>query len=81
MSKIKSILHDYSNQAIAQITGYPVEHVHMFRKNDIDHYIIRIDKFGRGIPTRTVMESRIIELITKYEKNKNKLFASSLANG
>lgn len=78
--KIKDILKKYSNLTIAQITGIPAEHIHMFRKNDVDHYAVRTDKLGRGIATRGVMEAKIIEKITLYEKNKNKLFAYSLAN-
>lgn len=67
MKSIRTILKDYSNTALANITGYPEDHIKMFRKNDIDHFAIRTDKLGRGIPTRSVMENIIEERINKHE--------------
>jgi hypothetical protein len=75
MKGINKILAEYSNQSLSVITGIPVEHIKMFRKNDIDHYAIRTDSTGRGIPTRGVMEKIIVEkvndneLVTKRSKN------------
>lgn len=75
MKSIRTILRDYSNTALATITKYPEEHIKMFRKNDVDHYAVRTDKYGRGIPTRSVMENIIEERVNDYEeqikKNKN----------
>ncbi|MFA5803669.1 MAG: hypothetical protein WC879_03405 [Melioribacteraceae bacterium] len=74
MKSIRDILKSYSNTSLAQITGYPDEHIHMFRKNDIDHFAIRTDKTGRGIPTRPVMEDIIEEKVNKYEKELKRKF-------
>lgn len=80
MSTIKNILQKYSNQSLSQITGYPVEHIHAFRKNDIDYYAVKTDKLGRGIPTRSVMESKIIERINEYERKKKLMSAYALSS-
>ena len=61
MQNIRSILRNHSNATIAARSGYPEEFIHMFRKNDIDHFQIRIDSEGRGIPTRNVLERKILE--------------------
>ena len=67
MKSISTILRERSNASLATITGYPVEFIKMLRKNDIDHYAIRTDKTGRGIPTRGVMENIIEERVDQYE--------------
>ena len=83
MKPINKILSGYGNQTLSTITGYPVEFIKMFRKNDVDHFAIRTDPLGRGIPTRGVMENRIIEKVNQYEnqikKNKNSIIRYSLA--
>jgi hypothetical protein len=68
MNRIRNILKTYSNTSLATITGYPVEHIHMLRKNDIDHFAIKTDPLGRGIPTRSVMENIIEQRINNYER-------------
>ena len=67
MKTINKILSEYGNQTLSIATGYPVEHIKMFRKNDVDHFAIKTDALGRGIPTRRVMEARIIEKVNQYE--------------
>ncbi len=61
MLSIKTILRNHSNATIAARTGYPENFIHMFRKNDIDHFSIRTDNEGRGIPTRSVLEQKILK--------------------
>ena len=70
MLRIKSILKNYSNDKIAAVTGYPVNHIRLLRKNDVDEFAIRTDKTGRGIPTKSVFEKRIIEKFEAYEAQK-----------
>jgi len=67
MKQISKILSEYGNQTLSTVTGYPVNHIKMFRKNDIDHFAVKTDSTGRGIPTRGVMERRIIEKVNQYE--------------
>lgn len=61
MLSIKKILKLHSNGTIAARSGYPEDFIHRFRKNKIDEFAIQIDEEGRGIPTRAVLEKRILE--------------------
>ena len=80
MKQITSILKEYGNQALSTITGYPVEHIKMFRKNDIDHYAIKTDSLGRGIPTRRVMETKIVEKVNQHEDQVKQKRCSFISN-
>lgn len=64
MQTIKTILRNNSNAGIAAQTGYPESFIHKLRKNEIGN-LITIDKDGRGIPSRTVLENKILEKFNK----------------
>lgn len=79
---IKLILKTYSNQTLASVTKYPVEQIQMFRKNDVDHFAVRTDSKGRGIPTRGVMENAIIQKVYEYElEHENKFNGVNYGKG
>lgn len=61
MLSVKTILSKYSNAAIADRSGYPNDIIHMLRKGQVDEFTIKQLPGGRAIPTRQVLEGKILE--------------------
>ena len=71
---VSLILKSYSNASLSTISGYTPELIHAFRKNEIDHFAVRTDKYGNGIPTRQVMEWHIQQKVFEYESERERKF-------
>lgn len=68
MIQIKNILQQNSNEAIARISGYPVEQIKMLRKNDVDPFAIKMDSMNRPVPVKSIMEDIIEQRFNNHLK-------------
>ena len=71
---LKQILSKYSNPAIAAATGYPSETIHMLRKGEVDEHTIKQLPGGRALPTRKVLEQKILDAHKSGKFSRNKKF-------
>jgi hypothetical protein len=69
---IRTILKEHSNADISTVSGYETELIQRLRKNQVDEISITPGKNGKSIPTKGVLEKRIVAAYEKQRDDKKK---------